>query len=511
MVFSIASAVRLGWHQTHCKTQVYMGGNFVPDIQRLSDASPRVADAADGNAFRAPGRKHRGPSTGLALLVSFVFLALGMLAGCGLYSPPALILVLLSFACLIAAFTFAWRALPFDRAAPGVVPFAAGLILCLLVSPVDPPGFNIQQPAFDITCRIWSIVFACLVAACYLPVSRRLARGRQAVFVLGVLAAFALRIWMPIASPAPVIDVFALLQESSQHLVQGKNPYATPVSDVYRGEASALFDTPRTYDYLPANLYLLAPVRAVTGDVRYGYVVAEAGIAAALWWLARRRWPRPVAELLPLLFLYHPRSLFVLEQSWTEPLILLFFALFLFQYERGRRTWAAAAYGYMLSLKLYLLYFVFHWLFVERNWRRLLLGSAIATITVLPFLLLDWRSFLAGTLFVVNTRFRLDSLTIFGYLAPALGLYPPKIWTVGVGAVFAAALLPPLRKMPPLRGYLFAVTITMFAMFVFGSQAFCNYYYFVSGILLFLLAVGGAAEGGATSNPSRIARSGTPR
>ena len=209
---------------------------------------------------------------------------------------------------------------------------------------------------------------------------------------------------------------------------------------------------------------------AATGDVRYGYVVAEAGVAAVLWWLARRRWQRPVAELLPLLFLYHPRGLFVLEQTWTEPLILLFFALFLLQYERGKRAWAAAAYGCMLSLKLYLLYFVFHWLLVERNWRRLLLGSAIATITVLPFLLLDWRSFLAGVLYVVKGPFRLDSLTIFGYLAPVLGLYPPKIWTVGVGAVVAAALLPLLKKMPPLRGYLFAVTITMFAMFLFGSQ-----------------------------------------
>ena len=65
-----------------------------------------------------------------------------------------------------------------------------------------------------------------------------------------------------------------------------------------------------------------------------------------------------------------------------------------------------------------------------------------------------------------------------------------------MGAVIAAALLPPLRKMPPLRGYLFAVTITMFVIFVFGSQAFCNYYYFVSGLLLFLLAIGGRTEEG---------------
>ena len=219
-----------------------MSGNFAADIRDPHNASPRLAEAGaggDGDAFRSPGRKHGGPSTGLALLVSYVLLALGILAGCGSYSPPALILVLLSFACLMAAFTFAWKDLPFDRAVPGVAPCAAGLILCLLVSPVDPPGFSITQPAFDIACRIWSLIFACLVAACYLPKSRRLGRARQAVFAIGVLAAFALRIWLPIASPAPVIDVFAQLQDSSQHLLQGKNPYTTPVSDVYQGKTSA--------------------------------------------------------------------------------------------------------------------------------------------------------------------------------------------------------------------------------------------------------------------------------
>ncbi len=45
-----------------------------------------------------------------------------------------------------------------------------------------------------------------------------------------------------------------------------------------------------------------------------------------------------------------------------------------------------------------------------------------------------------------------------------------------------------LRKLPKPLGYLYAVTVITFAMFLLGSQAFANYYYVVSGLLLFLIA-----------------------
>jgi hypothetical protein len=48
-------------------------------------------------------------------------------------------------------------------------------------------------------------------------------------------------------------------------------------------------------------------------------------------------------------------------------------------------------------------------------------------------------------------------------------------------------------------GYLFAVTLTTFSIFLFGSQAFCNYYYLVSVLCVFLFA--------ACARPSEPARS----
>ena len=434
------------------------------------------------------------PSTGFALLGSYVLLAFATFFGSGTYTPLALVLALLSFASLASGLTLAWSRSRFDRKAPHGAFFAAALVAFLLVSSSVSPVYYLHQCLYGLAFRIWVVVYGVLVAAVYLFGPRRWVRARRAVFLAGVAAAFAFRIWLPIASPAPWIDVFPVFQESSQHLLEGKNPYTTPVSDVYQGKVNFGY-TLRGYDYLPANLYLLAPVWAVTGDIRYGYVLAEAGIIAILWRLARRRCERSVAELLPLLLLYHPRGLFVIEQAWAESLILFFFAVWLLLYQRGNRAWASTAYGYMLGLKAYLFFFLFQWLFVERNWRYLLLGIIVAVMTVLPFLLLDWRSFVAeGVLRTLQSGFRADSLTIFGFLAPVLGIEPPKLWSVGVGAVLALMLVLPLRKMPPLRGYLFATTTTTFGMFLFGSQAFCNYYWFVSGMILFLLASGGGDD-----------------
>src|SRR5262249_365127 len=141
-----------------------------------------------------------------------------------------------------------------------------------------------------------------------------------------VLLAFVLRALIPWGSPAPIIDVFVMFQESAQHALHGLNPYSTPVSDVYQGSQDFGYHI-WGYAYLPTNLYAHVLAYAAFGDVRYGYVVAEAVCVGVLWWLGRHTGQRVVAELVVLLFLFHPRGLFVLEQAWTEPLIAMMLAL----------------------------------------------------------------------------------------------------------------------------------------------------------------------------------------
>ena len=104
----------------------------------------------------------------------------------------------------------------------------------------------------------------------------------------GVTAAIMLRLWLPMASPAPIIDVFVQFQESAQNLVNGLNPYKVQVSDVYRGTENFGY-TVFGYSYLPANLYLQTLGYALFGDIRYSYVAAELVAAASLYAASRRR------------------------------------------------------------------------------------------------------------------------------------------------------------------------------------------------------------------------------
>jgi hypothetical protein len=399
-----------------------------------------------------------------------------------------------SFAWLATALVWAWRDARFDRRAPGPAPFAVVLAVLLLVA-VRKPATAEANPLFDGLYHGWVVLLALLIAAVHLSPAWGKVLLRRGVFLLAVAAAFGFRIWLPIVFPNTAVDTFTVSQESAQHLLEGKNPYNTPVSEAERG-TNRFGYLVRAYDYLPANLYLQTAAYGLTGDVRYVYVFAEAVVALAVWLLARRRWEEGVAELVCLLFLYHPCGLFVLEQAWTDPLILLAFALYLLLREGRRDSLASAAYGYMLSLKQYLVFFFVQWFFLERRWRQVLIAVAVGGLTAAPFLIADWRSFVReGVLFVVlEVPFRPDSLTLFGFLWERFGIQPPPAWSFTVGLLITVILLVPLRRMPRLRGYLFAVTTTTFGLFLFGSQAFCNYYYTVGGLLLLLLVLGGKRE-----------------
>jgi hypothetical protein len=365
---------------------------------------------------------------------------------------------------------------------------AIALLLFLGLGLATKPGEFVQGPWYRAVLALVSLVLGGAVWAVFLHRELRPAVGR-AVFIAGVISGLGLRIWMLQVSPAPVIDVFVEFQESAQHLLAGLNPYTVPVSDVYRGTQDYGYRL-LGYAYLPANLYLQTAGYAFTGDFRYACIAAEAVVAFALYQLASPAQGRRVAMLIVLLFLFHPRGLFVIEQGWTEPFIAGAFALFLWlRARRPESLAAAAAYGYMLSLKQYLVYFVLHLFMIERRGKALAVAAMTGLLTCVPFLVWDASSFFTYAVkFQLETPFRPDGLTIVSLLHRLFGFTAGK-WLAGLVGL-AVALYTYRRFLPlGLLGYLFAVTLTTFAIFLFGSQAFCNYYYLVSVLCLFLFAV----------------------
>ncbi|MGE5359253.1 MAG: hypothetical protein ACM3NQ_09560, partial [Bacteroidales bacterium] len=370
------------------------------------------------------------------------------------------------------------------------VALGVSLLLCLALGLTTKPGEFVGAPAYRVVLAVVSLALMIAVSRTFL---RRTPHDQscRVVFFFAVIAGLGLRLAMLRASPSPVVDVFVEFQESARHLLAGLNPYTTPVSDIYGGTRDYGYHL-LGYAYLPANLLLQTAGYALAGDFRYACIAAEAVVAYALYRMARPGPGRLAPMLVVLLFLFHPRGLLVIEQGWTEPFVAGAFGLFLWWRDaRPGSSWPAAAYGYMLSLKQYLVYFVLHLFMLERRPKAWCIAAATAVLTLVPFVVWDPASlYTYGVRFQLETPFREDGLTVVALLYRWSGFTAGK-WLAALVGLLVAAYTYNRFSRDALRGYVLAVAITTFSIFLAGSQAFCNYYYLVSVLLLFVFAVHG--------------------
>src|SRR3712207_4124258 len=100
--------------------------------------------------------------------------------------------------------------------------------------------------------------------------------------------------------------------------------------------------------YPPLSVLLSAAGEWVGGDVRYAQLGAMTLTGLCLATVRRG----PVAPLAAALFLFTPRNLFVLEQSWTEPFVVMCLAATVWCAARHPRT-APYVLGLFLAVKQY--------------------------------------------------------------------------------------------------------------------------------------------------------------
>ena len=204
--------------------------------------------------------------------------------------------------------------------------------------------------------------------------------------------------------------------------------------------------------------------------------------------------PGPLGSVAAALFLFTPRGLFVLEQSWTEPFLVLLLSATVFAACR-RDTWVPYLFGLFLVVKQYLVFVVpLAWLIVRRplpdkkELGRWALKAAVAGAAVsLPLALWDISAFIRDVVTLqFDQPFRADALS---YPAYALRRgYGPLPTTLAFVAALVAVGLSLLRAPRTPAGFASAVALTFLGFFSFNKQAFCNYYYFVLGALCCAIA-----------------------
>lgn len=288
-------------------------------------------------------------------------------------------------------------------------------------------------------------------------------------------------------SPAPHIDVFTFHKDSLYTLVRGQNPYTLTFPNIY---GHAAFYGPGLsvngrvqfgFPYPPLTLLLDVP-GYLFGDFRHANLIA---MAAAALLMAHAR-PNGLGPLAAAVYLFTPRSFFVLDQSWTEPMIVLLLAGLVFAACRVPRL-VPVLFGLFLSAKQYLIVAVPLGikLLGDRGLRPVLrffvIAALAALVVTLPLALWNPAAFWKDVVVLHFLQpFRAESLAYLSLLT-APGHAPPLYlgaiaWLVGVALVLWRAPRTPM-------GFALAVAFVLTLFFAFSKQAFANYYFLIIGAL----------------------------
>jgi hypothetical protein len=312
-----------------------------------------------------------------------------------------------------------------------------------------------------------------------------------------------------VASPEPIIDVWAWRKAAPGYLLQGINPYGAGYDDVYSSERAkpfGLFDpnspgfTRTLPTYPPLPIYLSVPFAALGLDVRFADVCCDmvAALMIALAGFTVRN--RALGIVAAGIYMGFPLAARVIEQSWYEPMLAAMFGSGLVLLKRGYRGGGiflglglvGKQFGVVLAPSAAMA--------CRRHWWAFAVGLATAAVLTLGvFLFWDAKWFLDIILFnhmALNPRW--DSLTVAGFVyhewdvkLPSKVLWLAMILLCG----YVAIRTPPC----PVAGTAW-VGMSLFVFCLFNIQANYNYYYLCVYLLLF--GIVGLESMNANADPS---------
>ena len=421
----------------------------------------------------------------------------------GALHPIAILFVGISIA-IAAIATVASRkdSLPLPSWTPRLVLWVAlGIQLVLLQ--LASPGVYISASGPE-----WQMFSAVLAVATFLSgcalSDNRIFPG--SCFALTILAFVFLALWVVQFSPSPQIDVFLFQQEGARALLSGTNPYEIRTPNIYGHSHFYGPDVVRDgtlefgFPYFPLSLLAVLP-GYLLGDPRIAQVlfVATTGLVFSLLQ------PGPLGRGIALLYLFSPRTLFVVEQSWTEPLIVFLASMVALASKKSPLA-IAPAFGILLAAKQTMVWMPFLFpLLVHGKFRARLrefgITLGIAGMVTLPFFLWNplefWRSVVEWQFI---QPFRKDALSFAALFNATTGnTFPSYLPFIASLACIALALWKSNRSP---AGWAMSACLVYLVFFAMNKQAFCNYYFMVVGLAC-LAAASASVSGPETRSPDK--------
>lgn len=449
---------------------------------------------------QAPSRLDRfalkGESPTVALVLVMAALALGRAVqfSNGAWSPDAFDWVVTGLALvLVGALVGGHQAAASwaKRAFPAVVLFGfAGQFALLMTAQ---PGVYLRNvPSSPLPHFYYGLAVASVCAGAAIAGTGWLQKAALPVMVVTYLF---LGAWTLRASPQPYIDVFLIHQDSIAALLTGKNPYTLTFPNIYGNAAffgPGMVENGRLmfgFTYPPVSLFLAMPGYLLMHDYRYSFLVLSAAAAVLMATARPGPWPKAIAAI----YLFTPRHFFVLEQGWTEPVVVFLLALTAFVACRAPRfLWVVL--GLMVVSKQYVLITIpAVWCLrpLFPSWKALGLalakGAGLAAAVSLPLALWDWPAFYRDLVGIqMGLPFRTDALSFPVWYLTTKGEHAPG-WLPVLLALTGTAFVW-LRAPRTVGGFVWTCAAAYLSFFFF-RQAFCNYYFLALGCCCVAAAV----------------------
>ena len=293
-----------------------------------------------------------------------------------------------------------------------------------------------------------------------------------------------------IGDRAPKIDVWVMLQQSSDALLRGENFY-----DVNWVGSPGVQDL---YTYLPWMTPLVAPGRWLAGDVRWTLVLWTMVLFVGLWLLARGRsgrGPLAAASVMVTLVVI-PGAITQVDQAWTEPVLAALVIAWAALVQRGRANWAilplalacASKQHLALLMPLLALWHLF-------GWRRVLLTGLGAAGLISPWFVTSPAAFINDTITsLVHFHPIRFANTWFLFFLNEFGITLP-FWITGVVVLGTVAIAGYAihRRQPPLDEMLRWLALVLLAANLVNKQAFYNQFWLSLALVAASLVVGPAS------------------
>lgn len=407
----------------------------------------------------------RWTSLGSALLLVGAVALVGETAIQAVYTPDVLVRLV-----VLAGVTLAGLVLGGARCPPPSWAIVLSALLGVRALALAPPLDNVVANDRLLT---GVLVLAALTAVpALLPLVRAAQPGRIGAAALTVAA---VGYGLVVLGGIPVIDVWVLLQGAGEGLAAGRNPYELAFP------ASPPGQTDHCFTYLPATALLTAP-GVWLGDARWAELGALMVAGSLLTWRLTGR--DGVRLALAVLVVVLPGTVYLVQQAWTETLLLPALVATALLADRGRTGWAAVAFGVALATKQHVVLLAPLLLLCRFRFRDLAMAGATAGALTLPWLLANPARFVACTTdFFLSAPAPPTSLSLWLHLPEPLRL--PLL----VLALLVGYLLVWRYCQRDGSGFLVGAAVVFITFGVVNKQTFLNQWWLVAALVVAGLAV----------------------